>query len=123
VEIECSALGVSVAQFLREAALARLAYTAGRRGDVDYVKAYAQADAADADRRSADADRGSAEADPTGPTRTPPREHATQAEIDAHDQRDAAAAANAQSEQVWRRSRDLREQAAELRRRRRGRSA
>jgi hypothetical protein len=30
---EADALGVSVAQFIREAALARLAYSAGRRGD------------------------------------------------------------------------------------------
>jgi hypothetical protein len=32
LENEARALGVSVAQYLREAAMARLAYTAGRRG-------------------------------------------------------------------------------------------
>jgi hypothetical protein len=31
---ECSRLGVSAAQFVREAALARLSYIAGRRGDL-----------------------------------------------------------------------------------------
>ena len=34
--------GVSVAQYVREAALARVAYTAGRRGDVDYDAALAE---------------------------------------------------------------------------------
>jgi hypothetical protein len=33
LEEECARLGVSVAQFLREAALARMMYAAGRRGD------------------------------------------------------------------------------------------
>jgi hypothetical protein len=33
LERECEDLGVSVAQFVREAALARLMYSAGRRGD------------------------------------------------------------------------------------------
>ena len=33
LERECAELGVSVAQYLREAALARLMYAAGRRGD------------------------------------------------------------------------------------------
>jgi hypothetical protein len=33
LEEESRAVGVSVAQYVREAALARLAYTAGRRGD------------------------------------------------------------------------------------------
>jgi hypothetical protein len=43
LEIECSRLGVSAAQFLREAAVARLAYTAGRRGETDYESALAGA--------------------------------------------------------------------------------
>jgi hypothetical protein len=33
LEDECAGLGVSVAQYLREAALTRLVYAAGRRGD------------------------------------------------------------------------------------------
>jgi hypothetical protein len=36
---EARAAGVSVAQFVREAALARLAYTAGRRGDLTFETA------------------------------------------------------------------------------------
>jgi hypothetical protein len=39
LEEECSGLGVSVAQFVREAALARLMYIAGRRGEADYEHA------------------------------------------------------------------------------------
>jgi hypothetical protein len=114
LEEECSSLGVSVAQFLREAALARLAYTAGRRGDVEYAKAYVQAGTADADGASEDV------SDPRGPATAPRRANRTPNQMEAGEQRDAAAAVKAQSELVWRRSRDLREQAAELRRLRRG---
>jgi hypothetical protein len=39
LEEESSELGVSVAQFVREAALARLMYLAGRRGDADHERA------------------------------------------------------------------------------------
>jgi hypothetical protein len=39
---EAREAGVSVAQFVREAALARLAYTAGRRGDVAFEAALQQ---------------------------------------------------------------------------------
>jgi hypothetical protein len=40
---ECEHLGVSVAQYLREAALARLMYAAGERGDRRYDAAIATA--------------------------------------------------------------------------------
>jgi hypothetical protein len=43
VEAEASAIGVSVAQYVREAALARLAYNAGRRGDTAYAAALGEA--------------------------------------------------------------------------------
>jgi hypothetical protein len=46
LEEECSGLGVSVAQFVREAALARLMYVAGRRGDPDYDLALGHSGAA-----------------------------------------------------------------------------
>ena len=36
---ECSRLGVSAAQYLREAAVARLSYTAGQRGEEPYERA------------------------------------------------------------------------------------
>jgi hypothetical protein len=39
---EAREAGVSVAQFVREAALARLAYTAGRRGDLSFERALQQ---------------------------------------------------------------------------------
>ncbi|MFL5896005.1 MAG: hypothetical protein ACJ76Z_12945, partial [Thermoleophilaceae bacterium] len=39
VETECLRLGVSAAQYLREAALARLLYAAGRRGESEYADA------------------------------------------------------------------------------------
>jgi hypothetical protein len=45
LEEECSGLGVSVAQFVREAALARLMYVAGQRGDPDYEFALGHAGA------------------------------------------------------------------------------
>lgn len=41
MEQECARLGVSAAQYLREAALARLAYSAGRRGLPLYEEALA----------------------------------------------------------------------------------
>ena len=36
LELECARLGVSVAQYLREAALTRMVYAAGRRGDDEF---------------------------------------------------------------------------------------
>jgi hypothetical protein len=36
LESECAHLGVSIAQYLREAALTRLVYAAGRRGDDEF---------------------------------------------------------------------------------------
>jgi hypothetical protein len=43
LEEECARLGVSVAQFLREAALTRIAYAAGKRGDEAFERALASA--------------------------------------------------------------------------------
>jgi predicted DNA-binding protein len=39
LEVEAKTSGVSAAQFVREATLARIAYTAGRRGEEDYEAA------------------------------------------------------------------------------------
>jgi hypothetical protein len=44
LEQECERLGISAAQFLREAALARLMYTAGKRGDMQLDTALELAD-------------------------------------------------------------------------------
>jgi hypothetical protein len=46
LETECARLGISAAQYLREAALARLSYTAGRRGDTEFEQALVAAGAA-----------------------------------------------------------------------------
>jgi hypothetical protein len=84
MEAECARLGVSAAQYLREAALARLAYTAGRRGDREYELALVGAGGRTLGERSAE-------------------------------QILAAAAVTAQSELVWRKAREVRAKAAELR--------
>jgi hypothetical protein len=47
MERECARLGVSAAQYLREAALARLAYTGGRAGFPAYELALTRAGAGD----------------------------------------------------------------------------
>ena len=46
LEQQASREGVSVAQYVREAALARLAYTAGRRGDPMYAEGLGESEAA-----------------------------------------------------------------------------
>ena len=43
LETECFELGVSIAQYLREAAVARVAYSAARRGDIVYGGALEEA--------------------------------------------------------------------------------
>jgi hypothetical protein len=45
LEAECARLGISAAQYLREAALARLAFTAGRLGGKEYAGALVTAGA------------------------------------------------------------------------------
>lgn len=103
LEIECARLGMSAAQYLREAALARLAYTAGRRGDAEYEAAIASFGAAVA-------------AGDTPASRE--RAEATAAQSASAEQVLAATAVTAQSELVWRRAREVRAHAAELRRQR-----
>ena len=103
MEVECARLGVSAAQYLREAALARLSYSSGRRGDDEYEVALVGAGA-----QATPADAGVAVAAPV------PGFHAAQRE--STEQRDAASAVTAQSELVWRRAREVRAQSAELRR-------
>lgn len=101
LEAECSRLGMSAAQYLREAALARLAYTAGQRGDRDYAEAFEVAGVAVGSAGSVDADTAST-ATTTG------REKVME-----------ASAVYAQSQIARRRAREVRERAAELRRLRR----
>lgn len=102
VESECSALGVSAAQFLREAAVARLAYAAGQRGDSEYDHAFVEAGIP-----------------LTLPARTERADVA--AGNEASEQVLAATAVSAQSAQVWKQAREVRERSIELRRQRRAR--
>lgn len=100
---ECERLGLSAAQYLREAALARLVYTAGKRGDEEYDEALVRAGAEPVNvphRRRHSREAGA-------------RHEAVQSVL-------AASAVSAQSEQAWRRAREVREHAVEIRRQRRG---
>ena len=103
LELECGRLGISAAQYLREAALARLSYTAGQRGDVEFERALVDAGAAtatsDASHRRQDLEARAARADSSEPG-------------------SAAAAVSAQSEHVRRRSQEIRAQSAAMRRQR-----
>jgi hypothetical protein len=109
LEDECSRLGVSAAQFLREAALARLSYTAGRRGDAEYAEAYSQVDSGLVERA------GAAVAEARSSTASG-SVNAGAALADAAEQHETSSAVTAQNELARRRSRALRGQAAELRR-------
>jgi len=104
LEVECVRLGVSAAQYLREAALARLAYTAGKRGDPEYELALARSGVTPGVAQES-----------LAPAETA---YARAAQSESSEQVLAATAVTAQSELVWRRAREVREQAAALRRRR-----
>lgn len=108
LEVECGRLGISAAQYLREAALARLSYTAGQRGDRDYGRALAVAGAA---------------AGPSSVPRAPDsrgEQIAAAAAAAAGDHKYLTAAVAAQSERARERARELRAQAEEMHRQRRG---
>jgi hypothetical protein len=103
LEAECSRLGVSVAQYLREAALARLAYTAGHLGDTDYGRAFG-ADSPDLA--------------PVAAENMPlPVAHAASARDNSTEEMLAATAVSAEANLVWKRAREVRERSVELRRR------
>lgn len=102
LEAETARLGVSAAQYLREAALARLSYTAALRGEREYEAALVGV---------------GARLDAEAPSTDVRRAHAAQHE--SSEQVLVATAVTAQSELVWKRAREVREHAAELRRRRR----
>ena len=101
LEVECARLGVSAAQYLREAALARLSYSAGRRGEEDYEEALVGA---------------GAKATPPEAGQRSPVVGVDAAHQESGEQMDSATAVTAQSELVWRRAREVRAQSAELRR-------
>ena len=106
LEQESRAVGVSVAQYVREAALARLAYTAGRRGDPTLAAAMeaehhtleAASETAPQPEAKAEAARSTVEAVAQG-TRE-----------DSSDKLEGSSALWAQSRQARKRARELREQ-------------
>lgn len=102
LEAECARLGVSAAQYLREASLARLAYTAGRRGEETYDFALVGAGAPAA--READA----SEVELARLRMESAAEASSDSSLDS-------AAVGAQSEQVRKRARAVRAQSARLR--------
>jgi hypothetical protein len=103
LEAECSRLGVSAAQYLREAALARLAFTAGQLGETDYGRAF-----------GAD----SPEVVPVAAETMPlPVAHAANARDNSTEEMLAATAVSAEAKLVWKRAREVRERSVELRRR------
>ncbi len=105
LEEECASLGVSVAQYLREAALARLAYAAARRGDLDFEHALDFATEGRVRQQP-----------PAAPTLAePPTEAATaveRAQLEVSD----SAALWAQGRQARRRAQQLRDETARARR-------
>ena len=105
LEQECEQLGVSVAQYLREAALTRLVYAAGRRGDHDFEAALAIA----VGELPGEADSVELE------TIATPARSASTAEERARSEATEAAALAAQSRLVRQRARDLRDLAAKRR--------
>jgi hypothetical protein len=98
LEVECSRLGISAAQFVREAALARLSYVSGQRGDTDYDDALRYAGV------NVPADAGAERRD---------------AHDEASEQQLAAHAVGAQSALVLRRAQEVRNDSVRLRRERR----
>jgi hypothetical protein len=99
LEAECARLGMSAAQYLREAALARLSYSAGQRGDKVYERALEGAGVA-LGHATTPTDEGSAE---------------RRASAAMSEQRRLAAAVSAQGKRARSRARDLRAQTVELR--------
>ena len=99
LEAECARLGMSAAQYVREAALARLSYMAGQRGDKGYERALEEA--------------GVAVVHATSPTDAESPERRATAAMSEH--RRLAAAVSAQGKRARSRARKLRAQTDELR--------
>ena len=96
LEQECALLGVSVAQYIRESALTRLVYAAGRRGDDEFELALELATGSDAETAP----------EPPGRGDPPPKpSQAQEAHARALDEQSQAAALVAQGELARARSR------------------
>jgi hypothetical protein len=104
LEHECTRLGVSVAQYLREAALTRLVYAAGRRGDDEFELALDVATGTDGVRAAQDV----AELEDVGA----PARSATTAHERAHREAAESAALATQGRLARQRARELRQIAA-----------
>jgi hypothetical protein len=104
LEAECSRLGMSAAQYIRESALARLAYAAGQRPGEDHGEAVEAMVAPGAASTPGDRAARSAE------------EQLAQAQLRTEDSTLEASAVLAQSSQVRARSAAIREESARLRR-------
>ncbi len=103
LEQECERLGISAAQFLREAALARLMYTAGKRGDMQLDTALELADGFE---------------EPAAPNRQSLRDEemtAVPAELAFEFVRDWSRLENDESAALWAQGRQARRRAQELR--------
>ena len=106
LERECELVGVSVAQYVREAALTRLVYGAGRRGDDEFELALELATGEGSDTAW----------EPLEPADQPStRSHAREAHARALDEQSQSAALAAQGELARARSRLLRARASDLR--------
>src|SRR5262245_17563225 len=106
LERECERLGLSVAQYIREAALTRLVYAAGRRGDDEFELAL---------------DLATGRGPETAPELNEPadepsrRSPALDAQVRAMDEQSQAVALAAQGQLARARARRLRARANELR--------
>ena len=76
LEDECMRLGVSVAQYLREAALTRLTYAAGKRGDDDFEDALLLSTGGGRETRRTESGRDSAQVVPAARTARDAQERA-----------------------------------------------
>ena len=112
LERECELLGVSVAQYVRESALTRLVYGAGRRGDDEFELALDLATGAGdgttwQGREPAEFRRERAEP-------TPNQVRAREAQVWARDEKSQSTAVVAQGQLARARARRLRERAKDV---------
>ena len=115
LEVECARLGVSAAQYVREAALARLAFTAGRLGGEDYARALMSAGAsAVAVAAAAGNDAGGSPA-PFGAPAEPYGEQARHTIEEAGEQQLASTALAAQNALALHRAAEIRAQSGHIR--------
>lgn len=107
LEEECARLGVSVAQYLREAALTRLVYAAGRRGDDEFELALDVATGREGEPAPISLLHSASVVTPAGP--------AQRAAERAQSEGTASSALHAQGRLARQRARQLRERAARYR--------